>query len=134
MLLRKANLILVVAVLALATALPTLAQKPAKVNLAGTWTGYTILGDGNRADFNLLLEPAGDTYTGKINDEAGMIPEMMIKTVTFKDLTLDFEIDFPNGAGVQLIKVELKYEADTLKGSWVDPNGESNIVELSRKK
>ena len=131
---RKTSLILAFAVLALAIATPALAQKPAKVNLAGTWTGYTLLGDGNRADINLILEKAGETYAGKINDETGTIPEMQIKNVTFKDSTLDFEVDLPDGSGTQLIKIELKYEADTLKGSWTDLDGESNIIELARKK
>jgi hypothetical protein len=131
----KPNRILILSVLALTLALaPAFAQKAGKVDLAGIWTGFTLLGDGSRAEFNLTLEKAGDLYTGKITDEAGIIPEMQLKNVTFKDSTLAFEIDFPNGAGTQVIKVELKYEADTLKGNWVDPNGESNIIELGRKK
>ena len=131
---RKTSLILAVAVLALAAAAPVLAQKAGKVNLAGTWTGYTILGDGNRADFNLILEKAGETYTGKINDDAGMMPEMAIKNVTFKDPTLSFEIEFPDASGTRLIKIELKLEADTLKGNWVDEDDNSNVIELARKK
>lgn len=131
---RKTSLILTLAVLVVAAAAPVLAQKAANVNLAGTWTGYTILGDGNRADFNLILEKAGETYTGKINDDAGMMPEMAIKNVLFKDPTLAFEIELPEGAGTRLIKIELKLEADTLKGSWVDPDDNSNVIELARKK
>jgi len=132
--LRKANPILVLAVLALAATMPALAQKPANINLAGTWTGYTLLGDGNRADINLTLENAGDTYAGKITEGTGMIPEMQVKNVTFKDSVLDFEVDLPDSNGTRLIKIELKYEADTLKGSWTDPDGESNVIELARKK
>lgn len=131
---RKNNLTLILAVLVLAAALPVLGQKAEKVNLAGTWTGYTILGDGNRADFNLILEKADETYTGKITDETGVIPEMTIKNVSFKNPTLSFEIEFPGGAEIQLIKIELKLEADTLKGSWVDPDDNSNVIELTRKK
>jgi len=131
---RKTNLTLTLAVLVLAAAVPVLAQQAEKVNLAGTWTGYTILGDGNRADFNLILEKAGETYTGKITDETGVIPEMTIKNVNFKNPNLSFEIDLPEGAETQLIKIELKLEADTLKGNWVDPDDNSNIVELARKK
>lgn len=131
----KPNRILILSVLALALALaPAFAQKAGKVDLTGTWTGYTLLGDGSRADFNLILEKAGETYTGKITDETGTIPEMQIKNVTFKDPALAFEIDFPNGTEMQLIKIELKLEAEALKGSWADQFGGSNIIELSRKK
>jgi hypothetical protein len=131
----KPNRILILSVLALALALaPAFAQKAGKVDLTGTWTGYTLLGDGSRAEFNLILEKAGETYTGKITDETGLIPEMQIKNVTFKDPALAFEIDFPNGTEMQLIKIELKLEAEALKGSWADQFGGSNIIELSRKK
>jgi hypothetical protein len=131
----KPNRILILSVLALALALaPAFAQKAGKVDLTGTWTGSTLLGDGSRAEFNLILEKAGETYTGKITDETGLIPEMQIKNVTFKDPALAFEIDFPNGTEMQLIKIELKLEAEALKGSWADQFGGSNIIELSRKK
>jgi hypothetical protein len=110
------------------------AQEAGKTDLAGVWTGYTLLGDGSRADFSLILEKVGESYAGKINDEAGIIPEMQIKNVVFKDPVLNFEIDFPNGTETQLIKIELKFEGEALKGSWVDSYGGSNIIELGRKK
>jgi hypothetical protein len=131
---RKTSLILALGVLIVATAAPVVAQQAEKMNLAGTWTGYSILGDGNRADFNLILEKAGETYTGKITDETGVIPEMTIKNVSFKNPTLSFEIELPDAAGTRLIKIELKLEGETLKGSWVDPDDNSNVIELARKK
>ncbi|MGZ7065381.1 MAG: hypothetical protein ACXVI6_03400 [Candidatus Aminicenantales bacterium] len=133
---RKTNLtlILTLAVLVLAAAASAFAQKAEKVNLAGKWTGYTVLGDGNRADLNLILEKAGETYTGKVNDDVGMIPEMVLKNVSFKDPTLSFEIELPEANGSRLIKIELKLEGETLKGSWVDPDDNSNVIELTRKK
>jgi hypothetical protein len=131
---RRTNLTLALAVLVLAAAVPVLSQKAEKVDLAGKWTGYTILGDGNRADLNLILEKAGETYTGKVNDDVGMIPEMVIKNVSFKNPTLSFDIDLPEGAETRLIKIELKLEADTFKGSWADPDGNTNVIELARKK
>jgi hypothetical protein len=133
---KKANLTLIVALgaLVLAAAVPASAQKAEKVDLAGKWTGFTILGDGNRADLNLILEKAGEMYTGKVNDDVGMIPEMVIKNVSFKESTLSFEIELPEANGTRLIKIELKLAADTLKGSWADPDDNSNIIELTRKK
>ncbi len=103
-------------------------------DLSGTWTGFTILGDGTRANFNLILEKAEGGYGGKINDDAGAMPEMKLKNVTFKAAVLAFEIDYPQGSETTLIKIELKHEADTLKGTWTDPDGQSNIIELERKK
>jgi len=131
----RTNAILCGAALLLLAALSPAQQtgKP-KVDLTGTWTGHTVLGDGSRAEFSLILAKADTTYAGKITDETGVIPEMQIKSVVFKDPDLTFEIDFPNGAATQLIKIELKVEGETLKGSWLDEEGNSNIIELARKK
>lgn len=131
----KPNRILILSVLAAALALvPVFAQTAGKVDLSGTWTGYTILGDGTRAEFSLVLARAENTYAGKITSETGMIPEMAIKNVIFKDPALTFEVELPDGAGYQLIKIDLKLEADTLKGSWLDADTNSNVIELARKK
>jgi len=108
-----------------------LAQKASPV---GTWSGYTILGDGSKATFNLSLEKSPDGYAGKITDDSGIIPEMALKNIVFKDATLTFELDLPQGTETTLIKIELKLDGDTLKGNWEDPNGETNIIELERKK
>src|SRR5512136_863325 len=132
---RKMNVIMsaMVLIVAAVTA-PAFAQTAPKADFAGTWTGYTLLGDNTRADLNLILEKAGDTYTGKINDDAGQMPVMEVKNVTFKDKTLLFEVDYPQESGTALIKIELKLDGETLKGSWADPDGNSNIIELVRKK
>jgi hypothetical protein len=131
---KKTNLILLCAVLVLAAVVTSsFAQEVDQVDLSGTWTGYTTLGDGSRADFNLVLEKAGESYTGKINDDAGMIPGMAIKNVIYKDRILAFEIDYSDGMGTIPIRIELKFEGEALKGSWMGPNGESNIIELGRK-
>lgn len=132
---RRTNAILCGAALLLLAALAP-AQQPGKpkVDLTGTWTGHTFLGDGSRAEFSLILAKADNTYAGKIVDDSGQIPEMQIKNVAFKDPDLTFEIDFPNGPGTQLIKVGLKLESDTLKGTWLDDEGNSNVVEFARKK
>jgi hypothetical protein len=132
---KRTLVILAGAALILAAAVPaSFAQKAEKVDLTGTWTGYTFLGDGSRADFNLILEKTEAGYTGKITDETGMLPEMPLKNTSFSEGTLTFQIDYPSGMDIALISIELKHEADTLKGHWTDPDGESNIIELQRKK
>lgn len=105
-----------------------------KSNLTGTWAGYAIVDDGSRADFTLILEKGEEGLTGKITDETGMIPEMQVKNAVFKDNKLSFEFEFPSDMDYTLIKIELKLEGDTLKGFWTDPDGDSDIVDLARKK
>jgi hypothetical protein len=132
---RRTNAILCGAALLLLAALAP-AQQPGKpkVDLTGSWTGHTFIGDGSRAEFSLILAKAENAYAGKISDETGQMPEMQIKNVAFKDPDLTFEVDFPNGAETQLIKIQLKLEGDSLKGSWLDEEGNSNVIELARKK
>jgi hypothetical protein len=110
------------------------APKPGQADITGSWTGYTYLGDDSRADFDLSLKKEGDVYSGQISDQAGIIPVMDIKNAAYKDGLLTFEIDFPNDTGTARIAIELKLEGETLKGSWMDPDGNSNIIELTRKK
>jgi len=132
---RRTAYMLIPSVLTLALAFaPAFAQNAGKVDLTGTWTGYTVLGDGTRAEFSLILEKEGPGYSGKITSESGMIPDMPIRDVTFRDLLLDFAVDFPDSSGPQPIKIELKFENNMLKGGWADPNGNSNVIELQRKK
>lgn len=130
---KKAVLILICLTVALLMVVgAAFAQKA--VDLSGTWTGYAIVGDGSRLDFNLALEKGEEGYTGKITDDAQMMPEMLIKEATFEDNTLSFVFDFTDGYEVTQIKIHLTYENDTLKGYWTDPDGSQDIVELERKK
>ncbi len=106
----------------------------AQAKLIGTWTGYAIVDNGERADFSLILEKAEEGLTGKITDETGMLPDMPIRNIIFQEDKLTFEFDFPSDMDFELIKIELKLEDDTLKGFWTDSDGDSDIVDLSRKK
>jgi hypothetical protein len=108
------------------------AQK--KPDIAGTWVGYAIVGDGSRVDFNVVIEKGAAGYTGKLGDTAGMIPESPLKNIVFKDKKLTFEFDLAQGMESQLIKIELTLEGEVLKGAWFDPEGSSDIVELTLKK
>jgi hypothetical protein len=109
-----------------------IAQK--KPDVAGTWVGYAIVGDGSRVDFTVVIEKGEAGYTGKLSDTAGMIPESPLRNIVFKDKKLTFDFDFPQDMDSVLIRLELTMENETLKGAWFDPDGDSNIVELTLKK
>ena len=130
---KKVVLILVVVTIALLVAIGS-AFAQAKADVVGAWTGYAIVGDGSRADFVLTVGKGEEGLTAKITDETGMIPEMLCRNVAFAENKLSFDIDFPNGMDIVLIKIALTLEGDALKGFWTDPDGSSDIVELTRKK
>jgi len=108
------------------------AQK--KPDVIGTWIGYAIVGDGSRVDITVVIEKGAAGYTGKISDATGMVPESPLKNIVFKDSKLTFEFDMTEGMEAMLIKIDLTLENETLKGAWFDPEGNSDLVELTLKK
>ncbi|MBE0712199.1 MAG: hypothetical protein IH583_07425, partial [Candidatus Aminicenantes bacterium] len=52
----------------------------------------------------------------------------------FKDNKLTFEFDMAQDMDSLLIKLDLTLENETLKGAWFDPEGNSDLVELTLKK
>ncbi len=115
---------------ALAVSLP--AQSEA--GYLGAWTGYTIIGDGSRVEVNFSLAKSEAGYTGTM-EAVWMTPELPLKNIAFKDgkLTCEFEMMDDDGSS-QLIKIELALDRETLKGRWIDADGKSDIIELTRKK
>jgi hypothetical protein len=109
-----------------------LAQR--KPDIIGTWIGYAIVGDGGRVDITVVIDKGEAGYTGKLSDTTGMVPESPLKEIVFKDAKLTFEFDLNEGAGSRLIKIELNLENEALKGAWFDPDGNSDIIELTLKK
>ena len=108
------------------------AQK--KPDVIGTWVGYAIVGDGSRVDFTVVIEKGQAGFTGKLFDMTGMIPESPLKNIVFKDNKLTFEFDLAEGMESSLIKIDLTLENETLKGAWFDPDGNSDMIELTLKK
>jgi hypothetical protein len=108
------------------------AQK--KPDVVGTWIGYAIVGDGGRVDITVVIDKGEAGYTGKLSDTTGMVPESPLKEIVFKDGKLTFEFDLAEGAESRLIKIELTLDSETLKGAWFDPDGNSDIIELTLKK
>jgi hypothetical protein len=105
-----------------------------KAGIVGTWAGHTFVGDGTRAEFILIVDKGSEGLTARITSETGMVPDMTCRNVAFAENKLTFDIDFPEGMDVVLISIGLTLEGDTLKGSWANPNGETDIIELARKK
>jgi hypothetical protein len=129
----KKILLLAVTILALLVLAGGLfAQK--KPGFIGAWTGYAIVGDGSRIDISVTFEKGEAGYTGKLSEASGMIPESPVKNIVFKDNKLTFDFDLPQGVESQLIKIELTLDKETLKGVWFDPEGNSDVIELTLKK
>lgn len=105
----------------------------ARMDPAGEWTGYVILGDGSRADIRMNLTKNQNGYAGILQGESGSIPEMRLRKISFRGNRLTYELDFPSGRAIELIRFDLRYRDDVLEGSYTDPTGDSDKVFLRRK-
>ena len=129
---KKSLAVLVIALAVLAgTALSQVAKK---ADIVGTWAGTAVVGDGSKIDITAVIEKAATGYSGKLSDASGQVPESQLKQIVFKDNKLSFDFDFAQGTETVLIKIELTLEAETLKGFWFDPDGNSGEIELALKK
>lgn len=112
-----------------------LSQVPKKADIVGTWVGTAMGGDGaTPIDITAVIDKTATGYTGKLSDTAGMVPESAMREIVFKDNKLTFDFDLAQGSGTILIKIALTLEAETLKGAWSDPDGNSGPIELKLKK
>jgi hypothetical protein len=106
----------------------------AKPGILGAWTGHTFVGDGSRLDFVLTVAAGEEGLAAKIGDETGTMPEIICRNVAFADNKLTFELDYPDGMNLVLIKVSLVLDGDSVKGFWIDPDGSQDVIEMVRKK
>ncbi len=110
-------------------------QAPKEADVAGTWVGTAMGGDGvTPLEITAVIDKTPAGYSGKLGDTAGMVPESAMREIVFKDNKLTFDFDLAQGTETLLIKIELTLEAETLKGVWFDPDGNSGVIELKLKK
>ena len=110
-------------------------QAPKKADVVGTWAGSAVVDDGNaQVDITLVIDKTATGYSGKLSDTSGLVPESELREIVFKDNKLAFVFDLAQATGTVLIKIELTLEAETLKGFWLDPDGNSGAIELALKK
>ncbi len=107
------------------------AQK--KPDIVGTWLGYANSPD-MRFDLTVIFAKGETGYTGKMSDASGMLAEIPLREIVFKDGKVTFEFDLVMGVEAMLIKIELTLENEGLKGFWYDVNGNSDVVELTLQK
>ncbi len=107
------------------------AQK--KPDIVGTWLGYANSPD-MRFDLTVIFAKGETGYTGKMSDASGMLAEIPLREIVFKDGKVTFEFDLVMGVEAMLIKIELTLENEGLKGFWYDVNGSSDVVELTLQK
>jgi hypothetical protein len=74
-----------------------------EADIAGTWTGDAGMPGLTDPDhLTLVLESNGDSYSGKLPDRAGIVLDVPLKDVTFKNGNLRFKATIWSG-GTEMI-------------------------------
>lgn len=134
---RKLPVILLGSALVLAGIAPAASAQTAakpKADISGTWVGFAMVDNGTQKEgVTLVLEKKEGSYAGKVTSASGMVDNGEIRNVVFKDGKLTFDFDLL-GPEAQVISLDLVVEGDAMKGTWADASGNSDKVELERKK
>ena len=103
------------------------------VDLSGTWKGFAE-NEGYPDNVTVVLEKAGDTYTGTVTDEMGMFPNSSIQNFVVIEDTVTFEFEGNYEGTPFTLKAEMTLDEGTMKGTWtVDSLGASGILELTKE-
>jgi hypothetical protein len=111
------------------------AQKAAKVDLSGTWTGTAVINGGaSKEEFTFVLEKKDASYSGKFTTATGLATDAEIRNVVFKDGKLSFDFDLNGNPGGDVITVEVTVVSDTMTGIWSSSSGEGDSIEAKKQK
>ena len=127
---------LFVAVLFAAVAgLAASAQKTAKIDLSGTWTGSAMINGGaSKEDFTLIFEKKGEAYTGKITTATGMAQDAELRNIVLTGDKLSLEFDLNGDVSGDVITVEVTVTADAMTGTWSSSSGQGDTIEAKKQK
>lgn len=103
-----------------------------EVDLSGTWEGKTEVPDMGEDELTLVLKKENGEYSGTVSDSLGMIEDVEIEDVEFKDDTLTFNFMVFTGEDYLRVYVTLTVEGDTMSGYWETEDGSSAPIELKK--
>ncbi len=106
------------------------------VDLTGTWTGSTVLNNGQGAtlEITLVLKKAGPSYTGTINDSLGLVD----KDTAITEVKLagkEFSFSFKALGGAMELAGKFIMTGDKMTGTLEDRTNKNDTpFEFIRKK
>ncbi len=100
-------------------------------DLSGTWKGETSV-DGAAVDLTLVLNKAGDSYSGTITDSAGDSDNAEIADVKLDGNQLSFSFMINNGVENLAVQVALEVDESTMKGNWESEDGNYGSINMEK--
>lgn len=101
-------------------------------DISGTWVGETDIPEQGTDELTLVLEKAGDTYTGTLNDSFGMVVDTEAEDLEYKDNVLTFNFSIYDGYSSMIVYITLKVEGDTMTGQWETEEGETGEINMAK--
>lgn len=106
-----------------------------EVDLTGTWEGTTEVPDLPEPDkITLVLEKTDEGYTGTASDSSGMLENVEIEDIEFKEGKLSFNFTFFDGDQYTTVYLYLTLEGNKMSGYWEVEDGTSASIELEKIK
>ena len=102
-------------------------------DISGTWVGETEIPDQGTDELTIVIERAGDTYTGILNDSFGMLVDTEAEDLEYKDNVLTFNFSIYDGYSSMTVYITLEVEGDTMTGQWETEEGDTGEINMVKK-
>ena len=102
-------------------------------DISGVWVGETEVPDQGPDELTLILEKAGDSYTGTISDSFGMLVDAECEDIEYNDNVLTFNFSIYDGYSSMIVYIEMNVEGDTMTGHWETEQGDTGEVNMVKK-
>lgn len=101
-------------------------------DISGTWVGETEIPDQGTDELTLILEKAGDTYTGILSDSFGMLIDTECEDLEYEDSVLTFNISIYDGYSSMTVYITLKVAGNTMTGQWETAEGDMGEINMEK--
>ena len=103
-------------------------------DLSGAWIGDAVLPGSTETDhITLVLEKAGDSYSGRFSDSRELARDAALRDVTYNNGNLRFKVPVVIDGRNQTLRFGLNFHSGRLIGGWGTEGGNYGTLELSRR-
>jgi hypothetical protein len=111
------------------------AQKAAKIDICGTWSGTAVINGGAaHEDFTMIIEKKEAAYTGTITTATGLAQDTELRNIVLEGDKLRLEFDLNGDPNGDVINVEVTVAADVMTGAWSSLSGQGDAFEAKKQK
>ena len=102
-------------------------------DISGIWVGETEIPDQGTDELTMVLEKAGDTYTGTLSDSFGMLVDTEAEDLEYKENVLTFNFSIYDGYSSMTVYITLNVDGNTMTGQWETEDGGTGEINMEKK-